>query len=38
MHDNGVWRSLIARLLGVQEVAGLNPVTPTNLFVSFHFF
>ena len=27
---NGVWRSLVARLHGVQEAAGSNPVTPTN--------
>lgn len=26
---NGVWRSLIARTLGVGEVVGLNPATPT---------
>lgn len=25
----GVWRSLVARTLGVGEVAGSNPVTPT---------
>ena len=25
----GAWRSLVARLLGVQEVAGSNPVVPT---------
>lgn len=28
---SGVWRSLVARLHGVQEVAGSNPVTPTKL-------
>lgn len=27
---NGTWRSLVAHLLGVQEVAGSNPVVPTN--------
>jgi hypothetical protein len=25
----GMWRSLVARLHGVQEVAGSNPVIPT---------
>ena len=25
----GVWRSLVARLLWEQDVAGSNPVTPT---------
>lgn len=29
----GVWRSLVARLLWEQDVAGSNPVTPTNLVV-----
>jgi hypothetical protein len=28
-----VWRSLVAHLLGVQVVAGSNPVTPTNFFL-----
>lgn len=26
----GPWRSLVARILGVDEVAGSNPVGPTN--------
>lgn len=26
----GAWRSLVAHLLGVQKVAGSNPVAPTN--------
>ncbi len=26
----GVWRSLVARLLWEQDVAGSNPVTPTS--------
>ena len=26
---NGVWRSLVARLNGVQEAPGSNPGTPT---------
>ena len=26
---NGTWRSLVARTLGVREVAGSNPVVPT---------
>jgi hypothetical protein len=25
----GTWRSLVARTLGVREVAGSNPVVPT---------
>jgi hypothetical protein len=25
---NGTWRSLVARFLGVEEVAGSNPVVP----------
>ena len=25
----GVWRRLVARFLGVEEVVGSNPVTPT---------
>ncbi len=28
----GTWRSLVARILGVDEVAGSNPVVPTILF------
>jgi hypothetical protein len=28
----GAWRSLVAHLLGVQGVAGSNPVAPTKLF------
>lgn len=28
MINTGVWRSLVARTLGVGEVAGSNPVTP----------
>jgi hypothetical protein len=27
----GTWRSLVARTLGVREVAGSNPVVPTTL-------
>ena len=27
--DDGVWRSLVARSAGGREVAGSNPVTPT---------
>ena len=27
----GMWRSLVARLLWEQDVAGSNPVIPTNL-------
>ena len=27
--SNGAWRSLVARLNGVQEVAGSSPVAPT---------
>ena len=27
--QNGTWRSLVARTLGVREVAGSNPVVPT---------
>jgi hypothetical protein len=30
----GVWRSLVARVVRDDEVAGSNPVTPT--FVMFH--
>ena len=26
---HGTWRSLVARTLGVREVAGSNPVVPT---------
>ena len=26
--QNGTWRSLVARFLGVEEVAGSNPVVP----------
>ena len=29
----GAWRSLVAHLNGVQEVAGSNPVAPTTGFV-----
>ncbi len=29
----GVWRSLVARLLWEQDVAGSNPVTPTTLLL-----
>ena len=29
--DFRVWRSLVSRLNGVQEAAGSNPVTRTNL-------
>src|SRR5690606_33569163 len=28
-HPVGAWRSLVARSLGVREVAGSNPVAPT---------
>ena len=28
----GLWRSLVARLLGVQEVVGSNPASPTKVF------
>ena len=28
----GTWRSLVARILGVDEVAGSNPVVPTITF------
>jgi len=28
----GLWRSLVARLLGVQEVPGSNPGSPTKVF------
>ena len=27
---NGVWRSLVSRLVRVQEASGSNPDTPTN--------
>ena len=27
---NGVWRSLVSRLVRVQEARGSNPLTPTN--------
>lgn len=30
----GMWRSLVARLLWEQDVAGSNPVVPTTFFVS----
>src|SRR5438552_10569888 len=30
VHD-GTWRSLVARTLGVREVAGSNPVVPTKV-------
>lgn len=33
----GLWRSLVARNLGVVEVAGSNPVSPTNLVTSLSF-
>ncbi len=29
-HHVGVWRSLVAHLLGVQGAVGSNPATPTN--------
>ncbi len=29
----GTWRSLVARTLGVREVAGSNPVVPTILYL-----
>ena len=29
-HNNGLWRSLVARLSGGQKVAGSNPVSPTS--------
>ena len=29
----GTWRSLVARILGVDEAAGSNPVVPTNFLV-----
>ncbi len=32
--ENGVWRSLAARLLWEQEVGGSNPLTPTTLNIS----
>ena len=28
---DGTWRSLVARFLGVEEVAGSNPVVPIRL-------
>lgn len=28
---DGTWRSLVARFLGVEEVAGSNPVVPIKL-------
>jgi hypothetical protein len=28
---NGTWRSLVARFLGVEEVAGSNPVVPIKI-------
>ena len=31
IYDIGVWRRLVARYLGVVEVVGSNPVTPTNM-------
>lgn len=34
----GVWRSLVARALGVGEVAGSNPVTPTRHIALFDCF
>ena len=30
-HNIGTWRSLVARFAGGEEVAGSNPVVPTNL-------
>ncbi len=32
VEDVGTWRSLVARLLGVQEVVGSNPAVPTKYF------
>jgi putative membrane protein len=32
LHAVGTWRSLVARTLGVREVAGSNPVVPTIRF------
>ena len=32
MQEFGTWRSLVARLLGVQEAVGSNPAVPTFLF------
>jgi hypothetical protein len=29
---HGVWRSLVARFVRDEEVAGSNPVTPTSVF------
>jgi hypothetical protein len=29
----GLWRSLVARLLGVQEVVGSNPASPTKYLI-----
>jgi hypothetical protein len=31
----GAWRSLVARTLGVREVAGSNPAAPTILSLNF---
>ncbi len=35
--DFGVWRSLVSRLVRVQEASGSNPDTPTNKKPSFVF-
>ncbi len=31
LQTNGLWRSLVARYLGVVEVVGSNPASPTSL-------
>ena len=35
VQTDGTWRSLVARTLGVREVAGSNPAVP--IFSLFHF-